>query len=585
MTNDNTLANYFSAARNEPLALTREEMRGILERGAAGSSKHFIGGSAIMWTSMLAAVLGSLAIIFHYWIQPSASPLAAHGDPPSTVSGIVIDSNRQNMLSQKEQSPKSARKSSTPSVGGTISPPRGDMKSPAYWDSLVDYMRAVKNRPENLVPDSSTYFSIVPFVRDTACAREMASHIHSTWVSDSIYADALFRCFGDHRPGPVETDTSTMSHVPFGKVGQSPGTASLNDSNHPFEFDAPYNDTQTVEYSFKAPQYDLQRKEFLNDHRTTKIDVRGIRFLELTPQELAPLGIIRTNAGVWERKTWFANHLDQGQLSFYDISDNFQFANKCAYSARATHWFDPVMRTDDLGNIRSIQFVARRVDSVLAMQIHALPVNSGKRYLLEQQLKAEAQVAALKRVNTLVPIAIRLPRRYAETDARLHRWHPVFVYWFEPTPEFLALLPDRIRKGLQHELATAECITDKIAAGSSITGCDSTGGTTAKAKAQSVYFDLQRSFSGVIVKSSVYPNPAIGSATVNYTLSANRTVRFTLHDITGHLLRTVAPEQTVPAGEHTASIDLRGVTQGIYLLTLTTNQEERAVQRIIVKGK
>ena len=90
--------------------------------------------------------------------------------------------------------------------------------------------------------------------------------------------------------------------------------------------------------------------------------------------------------------------------------------------------------------------------------------------------------------------------------------------------------------------------------------------------------------SGALAITSVYPNPTSdGGATIAYTLSDDRRVQVSLHDLTGSKLMDLGVATQRKAGDGQIAFTLEGVTPGIYLVTVTTDRGERAVQRLIVQ--
>lgn len=90
--------------------------------------------------------------------------------------------------------------------------------------------------------------------------------------------------------------------------------------------------------------------------------------------------------------------------------------------------------------------------------------------------------------------------------------------------------------------------------------------------------------SGALAITSVYPNPTSdGGATIAYTLSDDRRVQVSLHDLTGSKLMDLGVATQRRAGDGQIAFTLEGVTPGIYLVTVTTDRGERAVQRLIVQ--
>jgi hypothetical protein len=90
--------------------------------------------------------------------------------------------------------------------------------------------------------------------------------------------------------------------------------------------------------------------------------------------------------------------------------------------------------------------------------------------------------------------------------------------------------------------------------------------------------------SGALSITSIYPNPTSdGGATIAYTLSDDRRVQVSLHDLTGSKLMDLGAASQRRSGAGQIAFTLDGVSPGIYLVTVTTERGERAVQRLIVQ--
>jgi hypothetical protein len=92
-----------------------------------------------------------------------------------------------------------------------------------------------------------------------------------------------------------------------------------------------------------------------------------------------------------------------------------------------------------------------------------------------------------------------------------------------------------------------------------------------------------RTSAGAVTNTSVFPNPTSdGGATIGYTLAEPRTLGLALHDLTGNKVLDLAGGMRRPAGSGQLAFTLPGVAPGMYLVTLTTDKGETAVQRLIV---
>jgi hypothetical protein len=226
------------------------------------------------------------------------------------------------------------------------------------------------------------------------------------------------------------------------------------------------------------------------------------------------------------------------------------------------------------------------------------------------EMVRKAEKRATQRFNALVPIMVRSGRAYTTTDSMAHRWRPDLILWYEPTPEFLAMLPDRVRHDLATEVErvqhTVKEPTVQHSAGSvrkphksneevkkeknvplvkqdqivDTTTNDQTVVPSDQAVAGRSYMDVSRSNDGAIVSTTLAPNPAHETTMLLVRLDAPRHITVTLHDISGRTLREIAQVEVTEAGERGIAIDLKGVRGGIYLIAVTTDKGERAVQRL-----
>jgi hypothetical protein len=80
--------------------------------------------------------------------------------------------------------------------------------------------------------------------------------------------------------------------------------------------------------------------------------------------------------------------------------------------------------------------------------------------------------------------------------------------------------------------------------------------------------------------SSVFPNPASGTATVYYHSIGRKQITINLTDVTGKIVKTT--EQKAISGENNFTLDLKGVAQGIYLVQIVDDAGV-AVKKLMVE--
>jgi hypothetical protein len=93
-----------------------------------------------------------------------------------------------------------------------------------------------------------------------------------------------------------------------------------------------------------------------------------------------------------------------------------------------------------------------------------------------------------------------------------------------------------------------------------------------------------RSQQGALKVQTVYPNPATdGGATLSYSLSEDRLLNVDLHDLTGTRLARLVSNARKRAGQGQVAFIFKDVAPGMYLLYVTTDKGETAVQRLVVQ--
>lgn len=176
---------------------------------------------------------------------------------------------------------------------------------------------------------------------------------------------------------------------------------------------------------------------------------------------------------------------------------------------------------------------------------------------LRSMYSALTQIHADTSVNRLVPIHFQLKDErntwFREADV---------VLWYDASSELADALPFPYREQLLDELVPKNA---------------------EPALSGKQYLDTWRTSAGAIIATAVYPNPATGSkTTLRYTLKEQRRTTIALHDIFGRQLLLIQ-SGLHPTGTHEVEIPLQNMQNGMYLVVVTTNNNEQAVQRLLLQ--
>jgi hypothetical protein len=347
--------------------------------------------------------------------------------------------------------------------------------------------------------------------------------------------------------------------------------------------------------------------------------IEGIHLFTLTPAEFTRIGAVRDSDGItyynYDKegrigKTWVgAGGISWSRISLNEVAPGIQPSP-----------FYPVLITDDMGMYRMARYEEEDIDSALAARMKKVEAaDSPEFHKLSKELSHKARVWLAQRFNTLVPIIIRTGVPYTSADSAAKRWRPDVILWYDPTPGFLAALPDHMRSKLVPELAAAEegdavaeasprttlrqrdnnqqrraTLPHRVAkdtaqsgSGAGVTIVDSDRNDRPSPTSDDVvtggqYLDAWRTTDGAIISSMLFPNPAHQETTLMLRLSAPRLLTVTLHDLYGRKLREIMQFEMTSPGERNVAIDLSGIREGIYLISVVTEKRERIVQRVVV---
>ncbi|MCX7736481.1 MAG: T9SS type A sorting domain-containing protein [Candidatus Kapabacteria bacterium] len=166
-------------------------------------------------------------------------------------------------------------------------------------------------------------------------------------------------------------------------------------------------------------------------------------------------------------------------------------------------------------------------------------------------------------INRLIPIKVPVGNN-SKNESSLS-----FILWYEPTNNLINLLPDRIIESLEPELqglikTTKNCESNSF-------------------QKEGSYLEIWRSCNGAIKNMSIHPNPASSRTTLFYYLTEPRELDLSLFNLTGQKIAELRPADILEAGEYEEVLDLRNYPPGLYLIVLSSNNGEKAVQRLLIE--
>ncbi len=162
------------------------------------------------------------------------------------------------------------------------------------------------------------------------------------------------------------------------------------------------------------------------------------------------------------------------------------------------------------------------------------------------------------RLNKMLAIAIKLDEASDKPD---------FILWYDISQELIEALPLEYREKLGTELSAIS--EGDFCSGSSLAGEDT-------------YCDVWRACNGGLKEMSIYPVPIKNDFTVEYDLSEDRKLDFVIHDLYGKEVISLKSGVKRAQGHQTEQFNI-DLPPGMYLLSITSNQGEHTVQRLVVE--
>jgi hypothetical protein len=165
------------------------------------------------------------------------------------------------------------------------------------------------------------------------------------------------------------------------------------------------------------------------------------------------------------------------------------------------------------------------------------------------------KAALMNRIKYYIPIQVK-----AKNNDTIEPFN--LIMWYEPTEDFFNSLPIEIANQIRLEY---NAIVNNLPAPS----CK--------------YFEVCQNVTGKINSYLAYPNPAEQTLNIEIDLAEERQLEFILTDITGKIIKTLNQNLKQIKGTQTYTYQIGELTEGMYLLIITTDKGEKVSTRIVKK--
>jgi len=270
-----------------------------------------------------------------------------------------------------------------------------------------------------------------------------------------------------------------------------------------------------------------------NDSR--KIDLTKVKLLEFKEKELLNLGIRLKQTGILIPTLSLSKFGDIGYLSYFYkniikdghvVFDTSNWNNQIDITKK---YPIPVLTTNITG-IKWLSYTQESSQEGIKFDNH------------EQKIK--------DKIKLLIPIKI------VQNNVSI-------IAWYEPDSLFLSSLPNTESTEIKTEY---HAIANNLPAPS----CK--------------YFEVCQNVTGKINSYLAYPNPAEQTLNIEIDLAEERQLEFIVTDITGKIIKTLNQNLKQAKGIQTYTYQIGELTEGMYLLIITTDKGEKVSTRIVKRA-
>ena len=339
---------------------------------------------------------------------------------------------------------------------------------------------------------------------------------------------------------------------------------------------------------------DLEIKPEMNMNYQNQKEIAGIKYIELTENELQQLNIRYTN------NSWLipARH-QEVKKSEVDAALLLELKKSGISISKSVLNFDEVISAGlKENNTEYISFDNSKT-KIFPLVISSLgkfwnyrkdidywePASRQSVITLLDEYKSDDEekkaVNSVIKNNALNSIAgienlinVRILKNYSSPDDKKHPVIHEINLWYEITPDFINALPDRYSVPLSKEFN----IIRKIEQGTikPEKACD-------ELKNDTSYMNVCETAAAKEFKLLVSPNPATDKITIGFHLPEASGISLGLYEITGNKIMDFIPFDNMSAGIHDRNFNLNGLSQGVYLLILKLENGKTAMKKLIIQ--
>jgi hypothetical protein len=300
------------------------------------------------------------------------------------------------------------------------------------------------------------------------------------------------------------------------------------------------------------PDYILARSNLFASW--TRDRIQGYNIHELDSLELRSIGIVVADDGtVWTTQGSTAEGMKeerQGKSTLWFLQ-GIPKAKSSADSARLAEQFREGEPDAKLRDVNHPIQVAEEINVYPVLVTNSRGYTFSRSY--ENRDPGDPSAIGSGKYKDQELVAIRVPFKGISIPADTAGYF--YIYWYEPSEEFLSLLPPRIRQEIAQRQETRRTVAaagDKLASG--------------------------------LTASTLHPNPVTQDvARLDYTLREASRVAVSVYDITGERVKHVAVTDQRDPGKWQETFSVAGIPDGYYLLAVTTDKGEQRIHPMVLK--